>query len=154
PARIATSTAMKFVFDLSLVSAMIVPSSRVPLDSAARARSRNSCAGAPGHAGRRTGLLRAAGRLAARARAVPRRGPAPLEGQLGDAVDERRVVQAGRLGAGGELAGLFEIAVGVDLDHVDLPRVGQAEVDAGVVADEQGAAGVERGLLQAGLEVL
>ena len=78
----------------------------------------------------------------------------PLDRQLRDAVHERRVVDARRLRPRGELARLPEVAVGVHLDDVDVLRLGQAEIDAGVVADEQGAARPQRDLVHPRLELL
>ena len=49
---------------------------------------------------------------------------------------------------------LLEVAVGVDLDDVDLAGVGQAQVDAAVVADPQGPVGVERDLLEPGAQLV
>ncbi len=71
-----------------------------------------------------------------------------------DPLDEIRELDAGRLGGHGELALLLQVAARVDLDDVDVAGLGEAQVDAAVVADADGAVGLDGGLLELGAQLV
>ena len=122
------------------------PPRTIPAKIAGGEPSRSGTGDALARSGRRGARLLAA--LLRAAAVLP-----ALDGKLGDAVDELRIRDAVRRGRGRELAVLLEIAARVDLDHVDLARFREPQVDAAVVADAQRAVGVDRRFLQLGLEL-
>ena len=77
-----------------------------------------------------------------------------LDGQVHHLADQLVVTEPGGRGGGGELTRRLQVAVRVHLDHVDLPRLGQAEVDPAVVADPQGPVCLDGHLLELGPELL
>lgn len=66
-----------------------------------------------------------------------------LAGAFDDALDKCGIVDVGGAGGSGKLAGLFEVTACVDFDDINLVSLGQAHVDAPIIAHAQGAIGVE-----------
>jgi len=83
-----------------------------------------------------------------------RSAPVPLQGHHRDLLDEPGVVAPRLLGGQHELGGGVEPGVGIHLQRVPGAVGLQPEVDAGVVAHLEGAAGLDGGVLDLGHQLL